>query len=1462
MHKKYITRSGKRHGPYFYTCIRDKKGAPKSFYLGSDPRKARKKEKEIKSRFESREPPIPRMVIPLVVVVLLAVAFSADLNLTGFLVKDNVLSYNQALNLELNKTEEGVIYLDEHPEDFYIKSIALSGSVVGNGTARVYIENSIGERYLVFDNTKKTKGFDLTGMMTANNTSNAASEAGENMTEENVTLPEGNITTPENETNITLPENITEPVTEEPDAVVFSNVCMETCVLTEADGFNLSEYALLVEIGPNTTLVLDNMSYSVENITVMPNQVKIEPEIRDARGNLLRARIKFLKKGELELETYSAPESPAPLITALAVPALDKGVYDVEIEPEGHIVKKIHLKDVHITSDLTELVNLDDSPETGVFVEVYAIDPTALDFTEATVTVTAKGTQLYKCKDWNFASQACEGDWALFKTGLVPGQEYTFTLTPEDPAFGELIEITKAMHLDHKRNFIEDVYGYVKERDGNWTEIPKNNYLRVTFEKNLTSRSEIIIYAKSGGGNVEVYGEDSDDLIAGFGTINEDKEYKVLLASLSTSQDTFDLKAVGESIEFDYVVDPSYYVNLTVNGNTGNCVFDLGSTWDQANSSDNYRSLFSGATCGWTVEDWTLGNVIIEDVIVFVEHVGETGIAAGSVTLYVGNSTNLNLYGSAILSDFESVQNKLEDSQGASLAAEGTDTYNFSDPSTIDRLNDLVIRIRNTDSNDEAGVDHIIVQVRYSLFPPTVNLGYPPDKYYNDTNRYVNLTFNASVSDDYGLVNCSLWHNVTGAWHRNQTQTVTGTSNVTVFDLTNLTNVTFIWNIECYDNSNLSSFNNTNRTVVLNLTNQPPTHTNPILNSTTGENITSDNLTCWNRSTSDLDGDDVKNIFNWYRNSTSIMVLNMPFEGGSTPNRTRDYSPYGNNGTVNAAIWNSTLGYDGKGAYQFDGSTTRYINLGRPASLDFSGNDNFTISAWMRVMGNTGTHRPAVCKGDTQYCLKPHTSNTFEFCVYDTTWRCTSSTSTIAEGNWYHVVGRVSGNEVSIWVNGTQEGTPVTHNGVNSNAYNVTIGYEEENPTRLFNGIIDDVRIYNRPLSAAEIQLLYQNRTDMMVSSETSLGDVWQCGVTPNDGKADGISLLSNNLTIVTPDFAPPTWSNNKTNSSGTTKTQESVYFNVTLTDDIAGGYQVFSFYNGTDWYNDTAQTWSTPEELQEIRTVTATRGQTIQWYWWFNDSIGNSNQTDTWSFIVANTPPTTPTLLSPEDGNITTNRTPKFSWNPSTDADNDPVNYTLNITCIGGCSDDNREYSTTDTNFTLPAELRYFGDDGYYYVWNVRAWDGYDYSGHSETRNFTVNTKVVLTLINDTVNFGSMMIGQTDNTTDDDPPPFMIQNDGNCFIDVNISASDLLWDTKATASEFFQYKADNTTGEEKSFNWSASLTAFTNVPTVDDIFLKHLNYTDSSDSAEIDLKIEVPLDEPAGDKSSIIVLTGMYVGA
>lgn len=86
--------------------------------------------------------------------------------------------------------------------------------------------------------------------------------------------------------------------------------------------------------------------------------------------------------------------------------------------------------------------------------------------------------------------------------------------------------------------------------------------------------------------------------------------------------------------------------------------------------------------------------------------------------------------------------------------------------------------------------------------------------------------------------------------------------------------------------------------------------------------------------------------------------------------------------------------------------------------------------------------------------------------------------SPLAAGTWYHLAGQfVPSTAVQIWLNGVLSnekttGVPATmHDPVN----NLTLGGRPDNSGNL-NGKLDDVRIYNRNLSASEMATIYAAR--------------------------------------------------------------------------------------------------------------------------------------------------------------------------------------------------------------------------------------------------------------------------------------------------------------------------------------------------------------------------------------------------
>ncbi|HUT00064.1 MAG TPA: hypothetical protein VMY59_07095 [Candidatus Thermoplasmatota archaeon] len=135
------------------------------------------------------------------------------------------------------------------------------------------------------------------------------------------------------------------------------------------------------------------------------------------------------------------------------------------------------------------------------------------------------------------------------------------------------IVITKAEHLNENREFLSEVYDEVYRKDGIWSEpIYHHEYVRVTFEDNLTKFNDVTLYVRNTQGLdtiVEIYYKDSDEKITEFPIIGEEDFYKVYLTGMIGRHRTFDLRVKNLDnlssayLEFDYIVDPTGWVSPT-----------------------------------------------------------------------------------------------------------------------------------------------------------------------------------------------------------------------------------------------------------------------------------------------------------------------------------------------------------------------------------------------------------------------------------------------------------------------------------------------------------------------------------------------------------------------------------------------------------------------------------------------------------------------------------------------------------------------------------------------------------------------------------------------------------------------------------------------------------------------------------------------------------------------------------
>lgn len=94
------------------------------------------------------------------------------------------------------------------------------------------------------------------------------------------------------------------------------------------------------------------------------------------------------------------------------------------------------------------------------------------------------------------------------------------------------------------------------------------------------------------------------------------------------------------------------------------------------------------------------------------------------------------------------------------------------------------------------------------------------------------------------------------------------------------------------------------------------------------------------------------------------------------------------------------------------------------------------------------------------------------------------SIATINDGNWHHVVGVYNGaTPIDIYIDGVLDNTSAGNAPASTGTTGNDVSVGAVNTARFFTGDIDDVRVYDRALSAAEVATIFAARgTDGIVS--------------------------------------------------------------------------------------------------------------------------------------------------------------------------------------------------------------------------------------------------------------------------------------------------------------------------------------------------------------------------------------------
>ncbi len=371
------------------------------------------------------------------------------------------------------------------------------------------------------------------------------------------------------------------------------------------------------------------------------------------------------------------------------------------------------------------------------------------------------------------------------------------------------------------------------------------------------------------------------------------------------------------------------------------------------------------------------------------------------------------------------------------------------------------------------------------------------------------------------------------------------------------------------------------------------------------------------------------------------------FDDG-TGTSAKDATTNANNGTISGATWqNEDQCISGKCLY-FDGSNDN-VTVANTSNRIIP-NGAFSLSLWFKLTEST------TGAGQIYSLINNDTFNTsgFRFGVDNTSggygcgnggvpkvlfWATESggtgslcSSTSITQGQWYNVVVVYTGSTGTMYLNGTSVATSSSMSIV-SNTNTIQIG-TAIGGKRYFNGPMDEIKIYNQALTAAQVQANYAAKA---AESATVLGANTQNNNALSNGlvgywKMDESSWTQNCSTATATDSSGN--SNNGISCPSTTgpTTASGKYGNAGSFD---GSDDYVSVTNTTSINlsgNFTISAWVNPTSVGSLNEVISKEGTSAGYYMWidsnrkirvgFNTGASEATSTNaislsTWSHIV-----------------------------------------------------------------------------------------------------------------------------------------------------------------------------------------------------------------------------------------------------
>ena len=155
------------------------------------------------------------------------------------------------------------------------------------------------------------------------------------------------------------------------------------------------------------------------------------------------------------------------------------------------------------------------------------------------------------------------------------------------------------------------------------------------------------------------------------------------------------------------------------------------------------------------------------------------------------------------------------------------------------------------------------------------------------------------------------------------------------------------------------------------------------------------------------------------------------------------------------------------GADDFAGNGN-YVEFPNESSFDFT--TQFSVSLWMKSSNSGNPWAQLIGKGDSAWGIERQmSSNKLSFTTFAPFPDNMVGSTNVFDGQWHHIVAVYDGSQKQLYVDGAVDAQEPYSSTVSTNNLKVRLGFNSEYTVGQYDGLLDDIRVFNRGLSQAEV---------------------------------------------------------------------------------------------------------------------------------------------------------------------------------------------------------------------------------------------------------------------------------------------------------------------------------------------------------------------------------------------------------